>query len=206
MPRAGLTPDGVVAAAAELADEVGLEALTLTALAERLGVRQPSLYKHLAGLPAVHRGIAVTAKRELGEVLARAAIGRSGADALRALARAYRDWAIAHPGRYAVTTRAPAPGDLDDEAASAAVVDVVARVIAPLVGTASDDPADAADAPMAPEVVHAIRTLRAVLHGFVLLEREGGFGLPTGVADSFDYAIERFAAGLAAGADGVHPG
>ena len=77
---------------------------------------------------------------------------------------------------------------------------VVARVVAPLVG------ARTTDALAAPAVVHAIRTLRAVLHGFVLLERDGGFGLPTGVGDSFDYAIERFAAGLVGAADGVQPG
>lgn len=205
MPRAGLTPDGVVAAAADLADEVGLEQLTLTALAERLGVRQPSLYKHLAGLPAVHRGIAVAAKRELAEVLGRTAVGRSGGDALRALAHAYREWAVAHPGRYALTTCAPEPGDVDDEAASAAVVDIVARVVAPIVTPGAAAPGHSGDSGhLDTEVVHAIRTLRAILHGFVVLEREGGFGLPTGVADSFDYAVERFAAGLAA--DGVQPG
>ena len=50
MPRAGLNTDRVVAAAAELADEVGLDQLTLAALAARLGVRQPSLYKHVASI------------------------------------------------------------------------------------------------------------------------------------------------------------
>ncbi len=46
MPRAGLNTDRVVTEGAELADEVGLTKLTLAALATRLGVRQPSLFKH----------------------------------------------------------------------------------------------------------------------------------------------------------------
>src|ERR1700712_2520856 len=78
MPRAGLTRDRVAEEAAVLADQVGLGKLTLAALAGRLGVRQPSLYKHIDSLAGLHRDIAVHAKRELGEVLARASVGRSG--------------------------------------------------------------------------------------------------------------------------------
>src|SRR5262249_53912537 len=50
MPRAGLDSESVVAAAAAMADEDGLEAVTLTRLAGRLGVRTPSLYAHVRGL------------------------------------------------------------------------------------------------------------------------------------------------------------
>ena len=40
----------IAADAAELVDEIGWEQLTLAAIAARFGVRQPSLYKHVAGL------------------------------------------------------------------------------------------------------------------------------------------------------------
>jgi AcrR family transcriptional regulator len=46
MPRVGLTHERVVAEAAVVADEVGLESLTLAAVAKRVGVAIPSLYKH----------------------------------------------------------------------------------------------------------------------------------------------------------------
>ena len=75
-----------------MADEVGLRNLTLAALAVRLGVRQPSLYKHIDSIAGLHRDIAVQAKRDLGEVLARASVGRSGADAISAMSHAYRSW------------------------------------------------------------------------------------------------------------------
>ena len=65
MARAGLSEDRVVEEAERMADEVGLQRLTLAALAESLGVRQPSLYKHIDGLPALHRSIAVRARVEL---------------------------------------------------------------------------------------------------------------------------------------------
>ena len=48
--RPRLTADRVVAEAAALADERGIQALSLSPLAERLGVRVPSLYKHVGGL------------------------------------------------------------------------------------------------------------------------------------------------------------
>ncbi len=183
MPRAGLNRDRVLDEAERVADEVGLGNLTLAAVAERLQVRQPSLYKHIDGLDALHRGLAVRAKSELAQVVGRATVGRSGADAVRALAGAYRGWAAEHPGRYAATLRAPAPGDGDDEAASAAVVVLVGDILAAY-GLSGDDAID------------ATRALRSALHGFVALEALGGFGLPVSVDRSFDRLVTALVAAL----------
>ena len=179
-------------AAQRLADEVGLENLTLTALAEDLGVRQPSLYKHIDSLDHLHRSLAVRAKTELASVLATAAAGRAGPDAVRELAAAYREWGLAHPGRYAVTVRAPDPGDAQDVAASAAVVAVVTRVLESL-GIVRED------------AVHATRALRSSLHGFMALETAGGFGLPEDVGESFRRMVDIVVAGLTMGLRAGHP-
>ena len=177
MARAGLSEDRVVVEAERIADEVGLSRLTLAALAESLGVRQPSLYKHIDGMDALQRSIAVRAKTELGEVLGRAAVGKAGDDAIRALSTAYRRWALEHPGRYSATVRAPQPGDTDDEAASAAVVGVVFDVLAgyDLHGI---------------DAIDATRALRSTLHGFIALESSGGFGLPVDVDRSFERLVD----------------
>ena len=177
MARAGLSEDRVVVEAERIADEVGLSRLTLAALAESLGVRQPSLYKHIDGMDALQRSIAVRAKTELGEVLGRAAVGKAGDDAIRALSTAYRRWALEHPGRYSATVRAPQPGDTDDEAASAAVVGVVFDVLAgyDLHGI---------------DAIDATRALRSMLHGFIALESSGGFGLPVDVDRSFERLVD----------------
>lgn len=179
MPRVGLSTERVTEEAEALADEVGIEKLTLAAVAARLSVRLPSLYKHVDGLEALRRAMAVRAKREVAEVFARAAVGRSGADAVSAMCHAYRTWAIAHPGRYELTVRAPAPGDAEDERASEAVVAVVADVLAAY-RLSGDDAVD------------AIRGMRAVIHGFVDLERRGGFALPVDVDRSFDRLVTAF--------------
>src|SRR5450755_2971905 len=75
LPRAGLRPADVVRAAAEVADELGYQHLALGLVAERLGVRAPSLYKHVAGLGDLQRQLATLAMTELGDAIAAAAAG-----------------------------------------------------------------------------------------------------------------------------------
>lgn len=176
MPKAGLNEDRVVDEAMRLADEVGVPNLTLAALAGRLGVRQPSLYKHVTGMAGLKRAISVRAKLELADVLARAAVGRSGGDAIRSMSKAYRQWALQHQGRYEAAQWAPAPGDEEDEAASGTVVRICADVLS-------------AYALRGDDVIDAIRGLRSTLHGFVALESGHGFGLPVDIDRSFDRLV-----------------
>lgn len=172
MPRVGLTSQRVVEEAAAVADEVGLDRLTLAAVAQRVGVALPSLYKHVSGLDGLRRDLAVAGVRHLADVLSQAAVGRAGRDALEAVADAYRTFAKERPGLYAATVRAPAAGDEAHEAASQAALDVVFAVM-------RGYGLDGADA------VHAIRALRAALHGFVTMEAGGGFGMPEDVDESY---------------------
>jgi AcrR family transcriptional regulator len=176
MPRSGLTTLRVVQEAEVVADEVGLANVTLMSVAGRLGVRTPSLYKHIDGMDALQRQLAIRATTELADVLARACVGKSGVQALQALAVACRDWAKQHPGRYAATVKAPDPGDTEMVAAFAAAVQVALDVLAgfDLVG---DDAID------------AVRALRSTLHGFIALEEAGGFGLPVDIDRSFDRLV-----------------
>lgn len=180
MPRAGLSTLRVVQEAEDVADEIGLHNVTLAAVADRLGVKVPSLYKHVAGMDALQRLVAIRAITELGDVLGRAAVGKAGTAALGAMFVACRDWATKHPGRYEATVPAPPPHDAEHAAASNAVVGVVLDVLA---GYQLDGD----------DAVDAIRALRATLHGFIALENSGGFGLPTDIDRSFDRVIAALA-------------
>ena len=111
-----------------MADEVGLSRLTLAALADRLGVRQPSLYKHMDSMAGLQRSISLQSKKELGDVLARAAVGRSGADAIHAMSHAYRGWALKHPARYEASNMMPAADDTESAAASLASIQIIAAL------------------------------------------------------------------------------
>lgn len=183
MPRAGLDAEAVVAAAAALADADGLPQLTLARLAAALGIRTPSLYAHVDGLGDLRARLGARGARELAATLQIAAAGRACGDALRAVALAYRKYAHAHPGTYAAMQIA-----FDSEEFEAAGAEVVGLIVAVLRGYGLEgDPA-----------IHAVRAIRSALHGFVSLEREGGFGLPVPVADSYDKLVTMLDAGLAA--------
>ncbi|RKS04448.1 TetR family transcriptional regulator [Nocardiopsis sp. Huas11] len=179
MPRAGLTPRVVAEEAARLCDEEGFDALTLASLAKRVGVAAPSLYKHVDGLAALRREVALLGTAELTEVLRGAAVGQAGAPALRAVAAAYRGYARAHPGRYAALQRAPRADDEEAQRAAAGPVIVLAAVLR---GFGIGDG----------QAVHAIRALRSALHGFVHLEANEGFKLPEDLEESYRLLVEGF--------------
>jgi AcrR family transcriptional regulator len=184
MPRVGLDTEAVVAAAAELADERGLDALSLTALARRLGVRTPSLYAHVRGLADVRSRLGARGARELAAAVTVAAAGRARIDALHAVALTYRDYARAHPGTYAAMQRAPEPDSGDVAAAARELVDLI---LAALGGyELHGDPA-----------IHAVRAVRAGLHGFVALEQLGGFRLEVSLDESYAALIAMLDRGLA---------
>lgn len=183
MSRQGLDAARLVDEAARIADADGLSAVTLARIAGVLGVRPPSLYNHVEGRDGLLRLVALRGLNELGEALRDAAVGRSGAVALRAIGYAYRDFARRHPGLYAATVRAPEPGDTELLAAAARPVEVVATVLA-----AWGLEGDAA--------THGVRVIRSALHGFVTIEAEGGFGLPVNIDASFDLLVETLVAGL----------
>lgn len=177
MPRAGLTPDRIIRQAATVADEAGLDRLTLAAVAQRCGVSLPGLYKHVSGLDEVRRGIALLAVRELADAGARAAAGVSGADALRAISAAYRSYALAHPGRYAASVLAPAPGDEEHAKVATEAFEVISAALA---GYRLEGPA----------LIHAVRMWRAAGHGMATLQTAGGFGLPESVDVTFGYLVD----------------
>lgn len=185
MPRAGLTPDSVIDAAAAVADRDGLDAVTLARLAEDLGVRPPSLYKHVDGLDAVRRALAVRGAAEANRRIERATIGKARDDALFALAHAYWQFARERPGLYAASLRAARPGEKDVAAAGDALLSTVLTVLSGY-GVDKDD------------ALHATRGLRAIIHGFVSLDAAGGFRLKLDLNESFERLLSAFARDLAA--------
>jgi AcrR family transcriptional regulator len=176
MPRAGLDTIRVVEEAEKLADEVGIGNVTLAAIAARVGVKVPSLYKHIDGLDALQHLVAVRARAELADVLEEAVASATEGKEWTVLAARYRDWAKEHPGRYPSTLRAADPDDHDDLAASQRAIAAIYGVLGKI-GIEDEDAVD------------ATRMLRASLHGFVALEAAGGFGLPRDVDRSYDVMV-----------------
>jgi AcrR family transcriptional regulator len=188
VPRAGLDPAAVTAAAAALADELGFAQLSMGVVADRLGVRTPSLYKHVTGQADLAHRIAVLAADELGSAMGDAVQGRAGSDALAAAAQALRSYVKQHPGRYAAIDGARPTGPDDPFAVAAR------RALDPLTAVLRGYhlPAD--------QEVHALRMLRSTLHGFVTLEVSTGFRYDTDVDDSFAWLVDFLDRGLHASA------
>ena len=181
--RPGLSRAAVVAAAAEIADREGAEALTLAALAARLGIKPPSLFNHIDGMASLHRELAMLGLRRLGDALGNSAIGKSRDDAVRALAAEYRRFARRHPGIYAETLRAVDPEDKELDALSNRILDICLRILG---GYGLDRRAS----------LHAIRAMRSIVHGFSSLEAARGFGIPMSIDESFRWLVDTFIEGL----------
>ncbi|RAY14100.1 TetR family transcriptional regulator [Actinomadura craniellae] len=172
MARAGVTVGRLAEAAAELADEVGLENMTVSELARRFGVKDASLYSHIRNAHELRVRVAVLALAELADRAATALAGRAGRDALIAFADTYRDYAEEHPGRYAATRVT-----LDPETAEASAARRHSEMMrAILRGYALAEP----------DQTDAVRMLGSAFHGFVSLEQTGGFRYhPRGADDSW---------------------
>ncbi|WP_051551937.1 TetR/AcrR family transcriptional regulator [Nocardioides sp. URHA0020] len=177
MPRAGLTQAVVTEAGADLVDEVGLDHLSMTLLADRLGVRTPSLYKHVTSHGDLAHRIGVLAMVELGDALGRAIEGRAGGDALTAGALAMRRYVLEHPGRYAAGNLARPTGP-DDPLVPA--TDRVLASWAAMLRSYHLEPT---------QEIHAMRMLRSLLHGFASLESADGFRIDAAVDSSFAWTI-----------------
>ena len=174
----------VVAQAATLADAAGsAQAVTLTALAAALDIRVPSLYNHISSLDDLHDALANHALQEMMRQLRAAAVGKVGHEALVAWAWAYRRFAQVHPGLYPLTLRAPAPDDAERVALAQELLQMLLLLLASM-GIHGDD------------AIHAVRGLRALVHGFAALEAAEGFKMPYDLEESFRRALVAFLAGV----------
>jgi len=194
MPRARLTPAAVTEAGAALVDEIGFDRLSMGLLAERLGVRTPSLYKHVTGQDDLAHRIGVLAMTEFGDAVRDATQGRAGSDALAAGAQAMRRYVRDPPGRYAAGNAARPTGPDDPLiAADRRVIDSWAAML-----RGYHLPPD--------QQIHALRMLRSVLHGFSVLEAAGGFQIDTDLDESFSWLVAFLDHGLRSTAPGGPPG
>ncbi|WP_369218265.1 TetR/AcrR family transcriptional regulator [Streptomyces flavofungini] len=185
MVRAGLTADRVTLAAAELADEIGLEQVTMARVASRLGVKDASLYSHVRGLEDLRGRIALLAADEKTLRIAEATVGRAGKEALVAYADAWREYAHRHPGRYTATQiRLRIDPELAERAEGPRRAVELTYGMLRGYGLAE------------PDLTDAVRLLRSTFHGFVALEAAGGFGHARAPQRSWERALDALHATL----------
>lgn len=185
MPRIGLNLPTLIHAATEIADNQGLEAVTIALLAQKLKIRSPSLYNHVKGLPDIRRQLALSGIAQMSEVFTRALVGKSGDAAVQAFCYAYLTFARAHPGLYEAVQRAAEPDDKLLKEAGGDMVQIAVKALEEY-GLRGD------------EAIHSVRGMRSMLHGFVSLERQGGFGYPLDLDVTFRLIVQTFLEGIKA--------
>lgn len=184
--RNRLTKTYVLQAAVELINSEGPNALSLNRLAEKLGIRTPSLYNHVDGMPGLQRELAVLNAKLLADRLSEAAIGKSGSELFMDVAQAFRNYVKENPGLYMSTLRSSGKQAVQDEnliREEERALKIGLTVMASL-GLRDE------------EAIHALRAFRSMVHGFATLEVAGGFGLPEDCDESFRRLVEALVAGL----------
>jgi AcrR family transcriptional regulator len=136
----------IVAAARALLEEEG--EISMRRLADRLGIKAPSLYKHLPGKEAVEAAI-------MSEAFAEAAERFEQAASLQELGAAYRAYALEHPHVYRLLFQGRLPRERLAPGAEE-------RAAAPVIRLAGGDPDRG-------------RAIFAFAHGMVILELDGRF-------------------------------
>jgi AcrR family transcriptional regulator len=168
-----LTREKVLDAAEVLADR---DELSLTALAAVLKIRTPSLYSHVEGIEELRRLLAERAVRQMQQIIERNSSGLSRQQAILAVARAIRAYAQKKPGLYRLAIGVT--GQLSKE-----LVESLQRVLA---GYNLNDV----------DALHALRGLRSIVHGFIILEAQGSFRNPISRDESFERLLSFYLRGL----------
>ncbi|WP_256760071.1 TetR/AcrR family transcriptional regulator [Cohnella sp. WQ 127256] len=183
--RAGIKPEIVIAAASDIADRMGWEQVTLAYVADKLGIKTPSLYNHVEGLPDLRQKLATHASILLRDQLNDAAIGRSGKQAFIEVGHAYIQFVRQHPGLYEAINRVAEPKPEPFKQAEEGILNLFIRLMQPL-GVPQE------------EAVHAIRGLRSMVHGFASLEAIGGFQMSEDIMESISKSITYYIDGMSA--------
>jgi AcrR family transcriptional regulator len=172
----------IIEAAAEIADQEGINGVTLAALSKKMNVRPPSLYNHISGLQGIRTELAVSGLTKLFDQMADSVKEQKGESALLSLSDAYVGFAVENPGYYEATLL-----KIQDERAESLSNQIVRLVAKLLIDSGYTNEQN---------VIHATRGLRSLLHGFATLIGKEAFELKEDISDSLAFSIRLFLSGL----------
>jgi AcrR family transcriptional regulator len=180
MPTPARTSDDAILRAARIVlERAGAEAFSLSEVAAAVGVKTPSLYKRITD----RAGVLASLERQGFEELALAMRAAASAiDPVRAMALAYRKFAMTSPHLYG---RMMAPEATRSDASLEWRQAAIAPVLAALSSRVGERGALA-----------SARTVTAFLHGFVMMEQSGAFRLGGSVDDDFHVALSAVLRGV----------
>jgi AcrR family transcriptional regulator len=183
MPAAAKTTSNeIIAAARKLIEKNGLDALSMQAVAEAVGVRAPSLYKRYADRAALVRAVSSDVVVQMRRLLEKAASTGNPAQDLRAIARAHRAYARRSPHLYAlVFATHGGAAELPPEEYGSMMIVLFERM------GRFGPPA---------HTLEGARVLVSFTHGFVQMEAAGAFRMGGDLTAAFDFGLEKILSAL----------
>lgn len=182
--KAGLDKKAIIETAANMADEKGIANVTLKVLATELGIKSPSLYKHFSGgLDELNKELMLFGWRSLEGEIIKTAIGKAKDDAIIAICYAYRNFAVRHKGLFEAMQWYNMYQSEEHLQATQGTISVLFQVLEAYELTEE-------------QKVHSVRMLRGFLQGFCAIESHGGYGNPTSLNDTFDFALKTILNGI----------
>lgn len=182
MARADIDKTIIIKKAAEMANEIGLEKVTLKLLANQLNIKPPSLYNHIKGLDDLRKEVMIFGWKQLEERVIEAAICVTGYDALEAMGRTFYKYATENPGIFNAMLWYNKFQSDETQDATKRFFSVIYKIFSTL--NISQKNCD-----------HLIRTYRAFLEGYALLVNNKAFGHPLSIEDSFEISLQVLKAG-----------
>lgn len=183
LSRTGLDKELIIEKAAELANEIGFENVTLKLIADEFGIQTPSLYNHIKSLDDLKKRLMLYGWKELEDKLILAVVGVSGYDALRTMCYTFYEYATSNSGVFNAMLWYNKFQDEETQNVTKQLFVVLFKIMSTL--NISDE-----------TINHLIRTFRGFLEGYALLVNNGAFGNPVSIRESFELSVEVLIAGI----------
>jgi len=179
MQKRNLTKEKIILAAFSLADEIGLNQVTFPKLAEKLGIKYPSLYNHFNNMESLKLEMTVYLLNDLNSSLMKRLIGKSGETAIKEFANAYREFAFENRTAYGLFMDIPSTENEEIYCLAKETTDIIGKILNFYIKDKT-------------QLIHKCRAFRSLLHGFVSLYSFGYFRGEASLEESFQSMINDF--------------
>lgn len=177
MPKNNISEELIIETSAHIANEIGLDNLSLKIVAEELNIKPPSLYNHISGLDNIKEKLMIYGWKQIENKMIDSAAGVAGYEALKNMCYAFYDYATNNKGVFAAMLWYNKYETQENNNSTVRLFELLFKVMKAL--DISED-----------NINHSIRTLRGFLEGFSLLVNNNAFGNPISIKESFDLSLE----------------
>ena len=171
------TKEAVIKATSDLADEKGLNNVSLKAVAQKLNIRTPSLYNHIESLDNLLLEVAHNGMRDMNERMMKIAVGKIGKEAIKLVSIEYLNYMIEHPGVYEIIQWASWNGTEE----TAIIFNDYLSLLKTLICSCGFNP---------DKTTEILSMVTGMLHGYTTLQLRYAFSNPDKVRKELSEAID----------------